>query len=245
MRCRPAGPTALVSRRDSRVISRELTKKSEIMLTYSVDRAREALQFLVESTYAKHHIRKILTTVEKPRALPFKGDAETLNELLIIGRQSRAALTSLLELVEFKRDTKADKARSAMQERRLRERKVIELEAFLHDKKRYNLEERRKVLERQYGVWAREKEQHMNRAEQEYRREFGHEPNWETRNSFIRDFWIQKDFELDSLLEEARKSAGLVKHKARRVVKVEPRLRPGQNTTMRDKLKLAIGKDRR
>ena len=74
------------------------------MIKFDVARARQAVQYLVDTNYFSHHLRKLRSTVEKPRALPFKGEAEVLNELLLIGRQNLDAMEKLVALAEFKRD---------------------------------------------------------------------------------------------------------------------------------------------
>lgn len=172
------------------------------MIRYDKPRARQAVQFLVDSSYFHHHIKKLRNTVEKPRALPFKEDAEVLNELLVIGRQNVTAMENLIAVAEFKRGGKNDYQREYMAAKRKRDRKVIELEELMGGKKLSN-ELRAKVLKRQYEVWNREREQYlMTKGEM----------TWLEKNEAIRSFWDRKEAEIDALIAEAKVS-GPVKRK--------------------------------
>jgi hypothetical protein len=122
------------------------------MVAYDLERARKAVQFLVDSSYFAHHIKKLRSTVHKPRSMPFKDDSEVLNELLTIGRQNLQAMENLIQVAEIKRDDRNAYQRQYMAAKRQRDRKVIELEEVMVGK-RLSVDERAKVLLRQYGVW--------------------------------------------------------------------------------------------
>jgi len=187
------------------------------MITYDLARARKAVQFLVDSSYFHHHIKKLRSTVEKPRALPFKEEAETLNELLVIGRQNREALENLIGVAEFKRGGKNEYQRNYMATKRQRDRKVFELEEAMTGKK-LGLDARTKLLHRQYDVWNREKSRMMD--------DLG-DVAWSERNDAVRKFWGQKEAELDALIVEAN-IRGPVKRKYRVVVAKEPKTEFGK-----------------
>jgi hypothetical protein len=172
------------------------------MIRYDAARARQAVQFLVDSSYFHHHIKKLRNTVEKPRALPFKEDAEVLNELLVIGRQNVTAMENLIAVAEHKRGGKNDYQREYMAAKRKRDRKVIELEELMTGKK-LSAETRVKVIQRQYVVWNRERDQYLSTKG---------DMSWLEKNEAIRSFWDRKEREIDALIAEA-KASGPVKRK--------------------------------
>lgn len=182
------------------------------MIEYDLAKARLAVQFLVDSSYFHHHIKKLRTTVEKPRSMPFKDDAEVLNELLVIGRQNIAAMENLIGVAEFKRSDKNEYQRNYMAAKRQRDRKVYELEELMTGKA-LSQDARTKVLRRQYEVWNKEKTAHL-KAQGELA--------WSERNDATRQFWDIKERELDALIVEA-KANGPVKRKYRVVVPKEPK----------------------
>lgn len=172
------------------------------MIQYDAARARQAVQFLVDSSYFHHHIKKLRNTVEKPRAMPFKEDAEVLNELLVIGRQNHTAMENLISVAEYKRDSKNDYQREYMAAKRKRDRKVLELEELMTGKK-LPKEQHAKTLKRQYDVWNKEREQFLATKT---------EVSWAEKNDAIRSFWDRKERELDALIAEA-KAHGPIKRK--------------------------------
>jgi hypothetical protein len=187
------------------------------MISYDLVRARQAVQFLVDSSYFHHHIKKLRTTVEKPRSMPFKDDAEVLNELLTIGRQNVAAMENLIGVAEFKRSSKNDYQRNYMAAKRQRDRKVYELEELMTGKA-LTQDARTKVLRRQYEVWNKEKDANLKGLG---------EIAWTERNDATRQFWERKERELDALIVEA-KANGPVKRKYRVVVAKEPKTEFGK-----------------
>lgn len=176
-------------------------------MKYDARRAREAVQFLVNSPYFIHHVAKLRTTVKKPRALPFKDAAEPLNELLVIGRQNPQAMENLIEVAQSKRDDRNDYQRHYMAAKRQRDRKVIQLEELLAGKTLTN-DQRNHLLHRQYQVWNKERGQYLTKQG---------DVSWLERNEKIREFWHRKEAEIDALIEEAQKNP----HKRKRVVVVE------------------------
>jgi hypothetical protein len=178
------------------------------MIRYDLVRARLAVQFLVDSSYFHHHITKLNTTIAKPRSMPFKGDAEVLNELLVIGRQNRQAMQNLIEVAEIKRGGRNEYQKLYMAAKRQRDRKVVELEQLMTGRK-LSPDERTKVLQRQYVVWNKERDQFLNTVG---------DLSWAAKNEQVRQFWERKEREIDALAAEAR-TAGPIKRKYR--VKVE------------------------
>lgn len=177
------------------------------MISYDLSRARAAVQFLVDSSYFHQHVRKLRSTVTKPRAMPFKDEAEPLNELLIIGRQNAQALENLIEVAEFKRADRNDYQRQYMAAKRQRDRKVVEFEERVLGKK-LAPEAKIQVLQRQYATWNRERDAFIASLG---------EVSWNERNERLKSFWERKEREIDALIEEA-KAHGPVKRK--RIVKV-------------------------
>lgn len=173
------------------------------MLHYDIGRAQKAVQFLVDSPYVIHHIKRLRNLVQRPRSLPFSGDAEPLNELLVIGRQSRQALDNLIEVVESKRSERPAYMTAFMAARRARERKVVEIEELMLERK-LTLDERLIFLRDVQRRWSNEKLAHIDRCTREYRQQIGKEPQWLQKNQFIKDFWMLKDMELDVMLERVR-----------------------------------------
>lgn len=180
------------------------------MIQYNVQRAKKAVQYLVDSSYFHHHVKKLRNTVVKPRAMPFKDDAEVLNELLVVGRQNAAALENLIAVAEFKRSSKNDYQREYMAAKRQRDRKVFELEALMSGKP-LNQTMKAKVLKHQYDVWNKERDQFLSQKD---------DMPWAQKNEAIRAFWGRKEAELDALIAEA-KANGPIKRKY--TVKVEPK----------------------
>lgn len=189
------------------------------MIRYDLGRARQGVQYLVDSSYFHHHITKLNSTIGKPRSLPFKGDAEVLNELLVIGRQSAQAMRNLIEIAEIKRGGRNEYQKTYMAAKRQRDRKVLELEQLMTGRK-LDTDGRTKVLQRQYAVWNKERDQFL--------RTLG-ELSWAAKNEQVRQFWERKEREIDALCAEARVS-GPIKRKYR--VKVEQAPKTGFGKTL-------------
>jgi hypothetical protein len=181
------------------------------MLHYDIGRAKQAVQFLVDSPYVKHHVKRLHNVVQRPRALPFTGDAEPLNELLVIGRQSTQALENLLAVVENKREQRPGYMAAFMAAKRARERKLVDIEELLLARK-LTLDERMALIRATQARWANEKKAHIERCCTEYREQIGREPQWLQRNQFIKDFWMHKDMELDTMLDRTKDVVSTLHH---------------------------------
>jgi Arc/MetJ family transcription regulator len=160
------------------------------MIDYNIDRARDAVQYLVTSPYFAQHIRKIVTNVENPSGSPFEDDLSILNELVVVGRQNRKALDNLLQIVHNKRSDKADYQREFMAAKRKRDRKVVHLEEAVTGRA-LNLDERRELLLKQYVEWNAEREKLLSTLTS---------AEWDERNAALREFWQRKEEALDQML---------------------------------------------
>lgn len=201
------------------------------MIEYDLKKAKRAVQYLVDTTYFGHHLRKVRSSVAKPRAMPFKDEAEPLNELLRIGRQNLQAMENLIEVAQFKRDPKHNYQKEFMAAKRQRDMKVIKLEELLQGK-RLSLEERRALLLKQYDIWNKEKNQYL--------KEKG-DLAWKDRNAAIKLFWLTREQDIEQLIIEASKAQEhFRKHK--RVVEVPQK--PPKPTLMREAMKKALTKSK-
>lgn len=198
------------------------------MVHYDPNRARKAVQFLVDSSYFAHHVKKLRSTVVKPRALPFKDDAEPLNELLVVGRQSLQAMENLIKVAEVKRSDRNDYQRLFMAAKRQRDRKVLALEELLRERK-ISPEERVRCLQHQYEVWHKERDALLA--------ELIGTASWSQRNERLRQFWEGKEREIEALIVEAQNQPVIHKPKPKRVVLVknDPKTPFGQS--LQDALK--------
>ena len=177
-------------------------------ISYDMQRAKQAVRFLVDSSYFHHHVTKLRNTVGRPRSLPFKDEAESLNELLAIGRQNLQAMENLIAVAEMKRNNKNDYQREYMAAKRRRERKVLQLEELMGGKPLTSVA-RAKALQYQTAVWAKERDEFLKKQP---------DMSWLAKNEAVRQFWDTKEHELDQLIEVARERGPV---KRRRVVKVE------------------------
>lgn len=182
------------------------------MLTYDVKRARQAIQYLVDSPFFERNVKRLRSLLAKPRALPYNGESEVLNELLVIGRQRRESFDRLIELAEFKRDDRGSYQRRFMAAKRQRERKFIQLEELMQGRK-LTLDERKDAMLRQYEVWNRERTKTLDAH-----------PNlsWQGRNELIRHFWEAKEAEIEALMEEAKQHPVHRRRKQVVIVQREP-----------------------
>lgn len=198
------------------------------MLSYDPERARQAVEFLVRCGAFPQYVKGLRSTVSRPRSLPYKDDAEPLNELLVIGRQDMQAFENLLALAEMKVGTRTDYQREYVAARRARERKALQLETILAGKP-LTPDERREALYRFYGMWNKDRDDYVKTREAEWVVEHNEEPSWQAKNTFLKEFWAQVDADLDGMLVEAEQT--LVRTvKRKRTVIVSPR--PPKPTTM-------------
>src|SRR5579859_4830106 len=147
------------------------------MTQYDHQRVRLAVQFLVDSPYFSQHVKKLHTLVKRPRALPFKDDAEPLNELLVMGRQDLQDMEKMIALTEHKRSDRNQYQAQFMAAKRARQRKIIKLEEMLAGRT-LTVDARHKVLVRQSTIWEREKGQYLSRRAAERKTETGKAPTW-------------------------------------------------------------------
>ena len=189
------------------------------MITYNHDKARQAVQFLVDDSYFAGHVRKLRNYVTKPRALPFREEAEVLNELLIIGRQNPQAMENLISIAEQKRDDRNEYQRKFMAKKRARDNVVVKVQELKLGKK-LSLDERKDVLLVQYANWETEKEAELARYP---------DATWEERNEIKRQFWDQIDAMLPEVLEAAKEQFSPVVRK-RKIELVKP---VSKNTTVK------------
>lgn len=189
------------------------------MITYNHDRARQAVQFLVDDSYFAGHVRKLRNYVTKPRALPFKEESEALNELLIIGRQNTQAMENLISVAEQKRDDRNEYQRKFMAKKRARDNVVVKVQELKLGKK-LSLDQRKDVLLVQYANWETEKEAELARYP---------DATWEERNEIKRQFWDQIDAMLPEVLEAAKEQFSPVVRK-RKIELVKP---VSKNTTVK------------
>lgn len=181
------------------------------MINYNHDRARQATQFLVDDSYFAGHVRKLRNFVQKPRAMPFKDEAECLNELLVIGRQNATAMENLISVAEQKRDDRNAYQRKFMAKKRARDRMVIAIQE-LRLGKGLSLDERKDALLAQYKAWEHDKNTELARYP---------EATWEEQNAIKNQFWEQIDSLLPEVLEEAKVQFAPVTRK--RKVEVQPK----------------------
>jgi hypothetical protein len=179
------------------------------MVTHNIRRTREAVQYLVDTSYFQHHLKKLRNTLKKPRSMPFRGELEVLNELLIVGRQSPAAFENLIKLAEFKRDDgRSSYQREYMANKRQRDRKVIQLEEMLTGKK-LTLDQRLAVLRKQYLIWNKQRDALLKRNS---------DLSWLQRNEILKEFWASKEAEI----EELKLAAAKPRPTKKRVVSTKP-----------------------
>lgn len=164
-------------------------------MKYTPERARTAVQFLVDSPYFAHHIVKLRNALKRPRSLPFKGEAEALNELLVIGRQSPDALENLIEVAEARRSSRNDYQRDYMAKKRKRERLAVELEQALSGRT-FDFNERVETMRRYSHAWNERKAAWLGQR--------GMQVPWVERNQFIKEFWDRIERDLEAKLATAK-----------------------------------------
>lgn len=205
-------------------------------MRYNPQKAREAVQYLVDTIWFPHRVRGLRSNLKRPRALPYKGEEECLNELLVIGRQDAQAFENLIFLAQLKRGDAADdpKARrnkyqaELMAKQRTRERRVARIEELLVGK-RLTADERVETLRRYNVEWDRQLEEFMAAYA---------DCSWEEKNTVRREFWAQVDAGLEQLLEEAERELTREVHRKKRIT-VDKQLK---NPTLRDKLQEKLGR---
>lgn len=187
-------------------------------MKYDLERARLAVEFLVNARYFPQHVRGLRAAIKKPRALPYKDDEEVLNELVVIGRQSEQAMENLIAVAKFKRkDDRGEYQRKFMKEQRDRWRKVYRLEERVTGRK-LGLDERDRLAKEAQAQWLEERDAYIQTRTEQLRIQHDAEPTHEDRLAFISQFWANKDAELDAMLAEPPAQEHRIKRKKRVVV---------------------------
>jgi hypothetical protein len=159
------------------------------MINYDSERTRQAVQHLVDTPYFAQHIRRIESHARDTGPLPFLGGTEVLNELITVGRQNSKALANLLLLVKNKRSNKNDYQREFMATKRRRDRKAIDFEEMILDRK-LTPDERRKFLIKKYMEWSAQRERFLSTLGS---------VDWDYRNSELRSFWQTIENDMDEM----------------------------------------------
>jgi hypothetical protein len=166
-------------------------------ISYDLSRANKAVQYLVDTTYFPHRVRALRGNVSKPRRLPFKDEAEPLNELLLIGRQSLQAMENLIALAERKRDTRNDYQREFMRQKRHRERLAVRVKE-LEDKRKLTPNERYQYLQAMYEQWNTDKDAAVSKWERKFIGSTGRQPTNLEKFEYIKSFWDKVDSIMES-----------------------------------------------
>jgi hypothetical protein len=198
------------------------------MISYDQQRAKAAVEYLVNTTYFPHRVRGLRTEVKRPRALPYKGDEEVLNELLVIGRQSEQAMENLIAVAEFKRDQDRNAyQRQYMAAQRRRFRWAVELEERRTGAK-LGLDERNRLAHEVQAIWLEERDAYVERRAEQWIAQHGGEVSYDDRRIFIEQFWDQKNQELQAMLSEVPSADHVIRKKRRTVTVSTPTTVMGQ-----------------
>ena len=175
------------------------------MLTYDVERARRAVQYLVTYSYGKSKIRKLRNVVTLPRSMPFKGEEEVLNELLVIGRQCELAMENLIALALHKRPEPNEVSAVTMSQRRRREAIAINYLRVMTGVK-FTLDEAKEKASQLQSQWQQEKVVYIKQKLIEHRIAHDKEMAAVGRNyTLSQAFWGMKDEELARMKDETRR----------------------------------------
>lgn len=199
-----------------------------MMIQYDVDRARDAVQFLVDDPFIARNLRKIRALAKRPRSVPFKGDAEPLNELLVIGRQSLQAMENLLAVAEFKRGNRGDYQREFMAQQRARDRQIIRLEETLLGAT-LSLDERLALVRRERAKLMEARKVFVAEQLALYREKFREDPSTQARSEIVQAYWDRVDAELAAAIVHAEAAANVHRKDKPRLHIVE---RPDPKTVM-------------
>lgn len=162
-------------------------------MNYDLERARQALEYLVKTSYFNQHLERIENLLTNERAQPFTDESELCNELVVIGRQNRLALQNLLDIAKSKRGNKNDYQREFMAAKRKRDRKVIHLEQLITGRA-LTLDDRRLLLVKQYKIWDKQRTAFLAKIGP---------VEWEERNAKLKEFWAEREAEIDARATEA------------------------------------------
>ena len=174
------------------------------MLKYNVKRATDAVQYLVSYRYAVAKVKRLRAYVTRPRALPFEGEEDVLNELLLIGRQDMHAMENLIALAMFKRPTNNEYQAAYMATTRRRAKLVVTIEEMKTGRS-ISVDEANQLCLDMADKWQQEQDVHVANCIKEYIKTHDKEPGWEQKNAFKRDFWETKDMHLSLMRDEAER----------------------------------------
>ena len=208
------------------------------MISYDIDRARDAIQYLVDDPFFARNIRKLRSQVKRPRAMSFKGDAECLNELLLVGRQSLQAMENMIAVAEFKRGTRNDYQREFMAQQRARERMVVKIEETLRGEK-LALEERTQLSKAAQTQHMQERDVFLAEQYAAFTKRNGRGPTLVERLEIVKTFWEKITLELQAQLEIATKAAAARRKPAPKLVVVE---KPEPKSVMAAAFKKVLGR---
>jgi hypothetical protein len=167
-------------------------------ISYDLQRAQNAVRYLVETAYFPHRVRALRGNVSKPRRLPFKDDAEVLNELLIIGRQNLQAMENLIALAERKRDTRNDYQRDFMRQKRHRERLAVRVEE-IRLRRKLTSNERYQYLQSMYEQWNKARDAAVSKWERKFVDSTNRQPTNLEKFEYIKSYWDKVDSLMESM----------------------------------------------
>ncbi|TDN70475.1 hypothetical protein [Paraburkholderia sp. BL10I2N1] len=188
-------------------------------MKYDLERARLAVEYLISTQYFPQRVKGLRHAVRKPRALPYSGEAEPLNELLVIGRQNEQAMENLISVAQYKRgaQSRGEYQRRFMKQQRDRWAKAVQLEERLFGKK-LSLDERNILTREVQATWMEERDAYIEMRAAQQKIQFGTDASFEDRHMFIDQFWDRKDKELDAMLNESPAQSHHIRRKKRTVV---------------------------
>jgi hypothetical protein len=201
------------------------------MISYDLERAKAAVEYLVHVPYFPHKVRGLRTEVKRKRALPYKdeaGDAEVLNELLVIGRQNEQAMENLIAVAAFKRDQDRNAyQRQYMAAQRRRFKIAVELEERRTGAK-LGLDERNRLAHEVQAIWLAERDEYVERRAAQWVAQHGGEISYEDKRLFIEQFWDTKNQELQAMLSEIPNESHVIRKRRRTVTVAAPASAVGQ-----------------
>lgn len=159
---------------------------------YDVNRAKSALNRLVDSPYYSQTWRKIEAATRHKNTGMFAGKDEDLNELVSIGVQNRKALSNLKKILFSKIKTKNDYMRDFMMRKRRREALAILVRQKINGS-HMDLQERAAFLRMKHAQWEAEKAAVL--------KEYG-DISWERRNELIAAYWDDLERRMKVMLNE-------------------------------------------
>lgn len=164
-------------------------------------RVVEAVNFLINAPNYAALIREITRIIEtwSTHPMAYTGQLRSLNALVDIGLQNRAAFENLVKLIEERRKLlprtkRTDYQRELMQQRRAREAKAIELHELVYGPIRGA--RRMQFLSDLRTRWGKARTEHIAAKG---------ELSWHERNVAANEFWDMIDRQLDVNVQDARR----------------------------------------